>query len=83
MRRTGGGNGRLKVTAALDAASARANRMYRSPGFRGAYMNGARAALDGLPTAACPFPTDAPGWRRTFRLAWLRGWGSVAGGEEE
>lgn len=62
-----------------DAANERARRLYRSPGFRGAYVNGARAALAGHGKRVCPYGPDSPSWRHTYRLAWLRGWYSVAG----
>lgn len=58
-------------------ANERASRLYDSPGFRGAYVRGAQAALAGRDKNACPYGTE--GWRRTFRLAWMRGWYSIVG----
>lgn len=64
---------------AHDAAKARADRVYRSPGFRRAYVNGATAAIQGRPVDANPYPVDQKKtWRAAYRNAWNLGYRSVA-----
>lgn len=65
---------------AIEDAQRRARKLYpRSKGFRGAYLKGARAALRGAPESACPYPDDpAKTWRQAWRLAWMRGYLSIA-----
>lgn len=71
----------------IEEAGTRARKVYpRSPGFRRAYVEGARAAIKGDPKTFCPYRDEqANTWRRTYRLAWLRGWLSAAreGGMDE
>lgn len=66
----------------LDEARRRARRralgLYRSAGFRTAYVNGALARAGGLGLDSCPYPADpARSWRNAYRKAWLRGWRSA------
>ena len=61
----------------LDAARKRAGRLYRSPGLRTVYTDGARAALAGHPETVCPYQAADGGWRLTTRQAWLRGYRSI------
>ena len=42
-----------------------------------AYCEGRRAAIDGVDVADNPLPAGSPS-----SLAWVRGWGSVGGGDE-
>lgn len=65
----------------MTTAAERALRLYpRAPGLRGVYVRGAEAARRKVPKQKCPYPIEhANTWRRAHRLAWLRGWYSVAG----
>lgn len=58
----------------------RAARLYRSPRFRQAYVDGALAARDGRHADTCPYERDGrKTWRQVYRVAWLRGHGSENG----
>lgn len=59
----------------LTRAQTRARRLYQSAGFRTAYVNGARAALNDAPVDDCPY-SRKPGWR-AWRRAWLAGHASA------
>lgn len=62
----------------------RAQRLYpKSKAFRNVYMAGVNAALRGTPAEKCPYPRAAGTWRKSYRLAWLRGHGSVATAADE
>lgn len=63
--------------AVIADARLRAARLYRAPGFRKAYLAGAAAADAGLSETACPYRRGIGTWRRTYRVAWLRGYRSV------
>jgi hypothetical protein len=60
----------------LLSAQSRANRLYISPGFRKAYVKGARAGMQGLPVTATPY--RGKGWS-AWGSAWRAGWHSVQG----
>lgn len=60
----------------VQEATLRARRLYRSKGFRGAYVAGARAAVNGRSEESCPYSSEAT-WARTWRRAWLRGFKSI------
>lgn len=62
---------------AISRARQRAKRLYRSPGFRGAYVAGARAAHNGLSADACPYKRGRRGGWLAWRKAWLRGYESI------
>jgi hypothetical protein len=65
------------VTSATpaEAARVRASRLYpRAPHFAKAYRAGAKAARDGRPASACPYSDRGrETYRRSWRLAWMRG----------
>lgn len=61
----------------MKRAGQRATRLYRSKGFRRAYINGASAALEGLGPERCPY-RRGEGWRSPWRIAWMRGHRSIA-----
>lgn len=63
----------------VERAERRARRLYRSSGFQGAYVKGARAALAGRPIESCPYVAKpgTTGWR-VWRRSWLLGYRSVA-----
>ena len=66
------------MSAPLELAGRRARRAYTAPGFRGAYVRGAAAALAGRPADACPYARDPKKtWRAAYRSAWLAGYTSV------
>ena len=60
----------------IDRARQRARRLYTSSGFQDAYVNGARAALDGKSADSCPYRHRRSGWL-AWRRAWLRGHQSI------
>lgn len=63
-------------------AERRARRIYKSKGFRAAYVRGAAAAIAGRSTSSCPYKPDREKtWRLTWRLAWMRGYASEGGGD--
>lgn len=59
----------------VDRAERRARKLYRSSGFQGAYVKGARAALAGKPVESCPY-VGRGGWQ-AWRRAWQLGYRSV------
>lgn len=65
----------MSNTVRLRRARQRAEQLYpKSTSFQGAYMRGARAALKGNDSTHCPYKVDTRGtWRRSYRLAWMRG----------
>lgn len=63
-------------SAQIQRAQARAQRLYDSDGFRGAYVKGARAALHGSSVGSCPY--KAQGWGAAYRKSWVRGFQSIA-----
>lgn len=66
------------MTTELELAARRAARLYRSRQFQGIYVKGARAAQDGRPRSACPYPVDVrKTWNAVRRKAWLRGFDSL------
>lgn len=76
----------MSVTGdAVVRARERARRLYpRSTGFQGAYVKGARSALRGENSTACPYKDDPKKtWRKAWRLAWMRGHQSARTIDEE
>lgn len=70
---------------AIIRARERSRRLYpNSEGFQGAYVKGARAALNGQTSASCPYRDDGKKtWRKAWRLAWMRGHQSARTIDEE
>ena len=60
--------------AVTRSAIALAERRYKSRLFRGAFVAGTVAALDGQPEHACPYArTRESSWGRAWRAAWVAG----------
>lgn len=59
----------------------RARRLYKAPGFRRAYVEGARARIAGRARTDCPY--DTYGWALVFRRAWEHGYDSITPEEDE
>lgn len=57
------------------AVNTRARALYRSAGFRKAYVRGASARYAGLPAKACPY-RNKDGWS-AWRSAWMAGWAAA------
>ncbi len=68
----------------MSTSTERARRLYKSPGFRRAYIAGAQAAFVGRGIETCPYPEEqARTWRTAYRTAWRRGFESVAPAADE